>query len=235
MTTPDSRPSRQFAMIGLAAAGALIALIVVWRFHGQAREWLNPNALAERIRQFDPYDQVAYVVFGAVGMVVLFPDTVFNLVGAVVYGPWIGTVLAWIAVVIGATVDFWIARGLGRDTVVGMLGDRVRSADAVFGRNGFWGVFFVRLIPVAPFSVISYMAGLTAVKFRDYLIATAIVTLPMNFAHQYIFSKINDALTRGGSAHHSLHLANAALLAIGLALIAVISPRIARRLQSPKR
>jgi uncharacterized membrane protein YdjX (TVP38/TMEM64 family) len=39
-------------------------------------------------------------------------------------------------------------------------------------------LFAVRLLPVIPYGIVNYSAGLTSVRFRDYLIGTSLGTVP---------------------------------------------------------
>ena len=44
--------------------------------------------------------------------------------------------------------------------------------------KGFFVVLMLRLIPLFPFDIISYGAGLTSIKYKDFLLATIIGTIP---------------------------------------------------------
>ena len=55
--------------------------------------------------------------------------------------------------------------------------------DAQVARHGVAAIVIVRLIPVIPFTVINYAAGLTAVRFRPYLVGTAIGIVPGTVAY----------------------------------------------------
>jgi MYXO-CTERM domain-containing protein len=50
--------------------------------------------------------------------------------------------------------------------------------DAVLARRGFVAVLGLRLVPLVPFTVLNYAAGLSAVRWSHYIAATALGIVP---------------------------------------------------------
>jgi uncharacterized membrane protein YdjX (TVP38/TMEM64 family) len=89
--------------------------------------------------------------------------------------------------VLAAAVCFGISRAVGRvpvEVLVGRAG--LESADRWFARWGMYAVFVGRLIPGVAFDVISYAAGLTRMRFRSFLLATALGIFPQTFLYSYL-------------------------------------------------
>lgn len=78
----------------------------------------------------------------------------------------------------GAGIAFALARLLGRDAVARIDNARLRRLDALLARRGLLAVIGVRLVPLLPFTALSYACGLSAVRPRDYLLGTAVGILP---------------------------------------------------------
>ncbi|MBH0110093.1 TVP38/TMEM64 family protein [Salinibacterium sp. NG22] len=111
------------------------------------------------------------------------PKSVLSMAGGVAWGLWVGTLIVLIGALIGATLSFWLGRVLGRDAVEHFTGGRVRAVDEMLQRRGLLSVIALRLIPVLPFTLINYAAGLTAVRIRDYALGTVIGIIPGTFAY----------------------------------------------------
>ena len=89
--------------------------------------------------------------------------------------------VAWAASVVGtaggATLAWWIARTFGPPGVrrvgryVLLTPGRLAAAEAFFQRRGPATIFVARLIPVVR-TVISYPAGLAAMPYRPFILAT---------------------------------------------------------------
>ncbi len=126
---------------------------------------------------------------GAAGLVLLALGTGLALVGpvprtalcvllGVVLGFWTGFLVALAGGMAGALAAFGLSRALGRQTAVRLAGARLAAVDRALAGRGFWAVLLARVLPVAPFSVVSHAAGLCAVPFRAYTAATAVGLLP---------------------------------------------------------
>jgi uncharacterized membrane protein YdjX (TVP38/TMEM64 family) len=111
------------------------------------------------------------------------PKSVLSILAGLVWGFWIGVVTVYIGALLGAWAAFIIVRGLGREAVERFTGTRVARVDELLRRRGFLALLGARLIPVVPFTVINYTAGLTAVRRRDYALATAIGIIPGDLAY----------------------------------------------------
>ena len=91
--------------------------------------------------------------------------------------------LVYLAALLGAPLAFVVGRYLGRDAVERFTGARVARVDELLRRHGLATVIGARLIPVLPFTVINYTAGLTAVRRGDYALGTALGIIPGTLAY----------------------------------------------------
>jgi len=88
----------------------------------------------------------------------------------------------------GGTVGFWIARRLGHDFVKSKL---KFGADVIDNTKfDFSVVWLLSLIPVMPVTVINYGAGLSPMKFKNYLVAHVLGITPRAFAYGYFGSTL---------------------------------------------
>ncbi|NWF68871.1 MAG: TVP38/TMEM64 family protein [Chloroflexi bacterium] len=87
-----------------------------------------------------------------------------------------GTLLSLIGEIIGGSLNFWIARKLGRPVVQRLAGaDGMQRIDRFYHRVGeVWTLVYARLFFFAFYDFVSYAAGLTPLKYRQYLLVTAI-------------------------------------------------------------
>ncbi|WP_343923592.1 TVP38/TMEM64 family protein [Rhodoglobus aureus] len=130
-------------------------------------------------------------ILGATGFVVGYalitlapvPKNVISIAAGVVWGLPSGVGLVLLGALLGAALAFVLGRLLGRDAVERFTGARVRAVDEMLRRRGLLSVIGVRLIPLLPFTVINYAAGLTAVRVRDYALGTVIGIIPGTVAY----------------------------------------------------
>jgi uncharacterized membrane protein YdjX (TVP38/TMEM64 family) len=186
----------------LLKLGLLLALIAaaIWFFRftdtGQS---VTPQSVLAYFRSVDPFlARFLYVLFYIVGCVLLLPGTILSFAGAVLFGPWEGTLYTWIGANIGAVLAFYLARWLGRDFVDQLLAGRFQAFDERIRTHGFKGLLILRLVPLFPFNGINFASGLTSIGVRDYVLATAIGIIPATFIYQYLFAKVGTALLEEG-------------------------------------
>ncbi len=111
------------------------------------------------------------------------PKNVLGIAAGIVWGFPVAFAMVYVGALIGAAASFVIGRALGREAVERFTGARVARLDAAIGRRGLLAVLSARLIPVIPFTLINYGAGLTSVRRRDYAIGTAVGILPGSAAY----------------------------------------------------
>jgi uncharacterized membrane protein YdjX (TVP38/TMEM64 family) len=131
-----------------------------------AQEWIS---------QFGAWAPLVYVgvqVFQVVVFIV--PGDVVQIAGGYLFGVVMGVVYSLIGIAIGSTIDFYVARFLGRTFVEGVFGrERVAQFDSVSessrARTGFFLLF---VIPGIPKDVLVYVAGISTLHFPSFLFVT---------------------------------------------------------------
>lgn len=106
------------------------------------------------------------------------PKNVVSIAAGLIWGLPVGFLLVYTGAMLGASLAFALGRSLGREAVERFTGARVEQVDSLLRSRGLLSVIGARLIPVLPFTVVNYSAGLTAVSRWDYGLGTLIGMLP---------------------------------------------------------
>src|SRR5829696_3121863 len=153
------------------------------------------------------------------------PSFLITFANGLAFGVFWGWILSLFGHVLAAAVCFGISRSLGRGPVEVLVGKTgLQSADRWFAKWGIYAVFVARLVPGIAFDVISYAAGLTRMRFRNFLIATTLGILPQTFLYSY--------LGRQAPQYVGLFLVTSGLV---VAVVAVAILRYSRERRRPKR
>lgn len=128
---------------------------------------------------------VVYVAF-LVAQAVLapLPAPAVAVAGGYTFGVIEGFLLTWFGSLAGGVISFGISRLFGRRFVAGSA--RIERLDRYVEEHGGVMIFVLRLIPLVSFDAISYAAGLSGIRFRTFLLATALGMLPGTFAFVYL-------------------------------------------------
>lgn len=119
-----------------------------------------------------------YIVLYTVGTLLILPSTPLNLTGGAIFGIWWGTLWTTIAALVAAIAAFAFTRTVGRELVAQKLAGRWDAVDAEIRQGGLFYLFAIRLLPIIPYGIVNFVAGLTSIKFKDYLTGTILGTLP---------------------------------------------------------
>jgi uncharacterized membrane protein YdjX (TVP38/TMEM64 family) len=147
---------------------------------------------------------------------------ILMLAAGCLFGTWMGGVVAAAGVTMGAAVVY----GAVRSSLGAMLRERAdrsggRLKDLLDGvRGGAFGyILALRLIPFAPFELVSLAAALAGAPFRAYLLGTVLGVVPATLIYSGIGAEIGQLIDRGQTPHlHTLLTPSLVipLLALGL-------------------
>lgn len=148
------------------------------------------------------------VFFGAYAVLALvpWPKAVLTAAAGALFGLWLGALLSLVAALLGAIISFGIGRLLGRDAVDRLIHGRLERVDALLSDHGLSAVLVVRLVPVVPFTAINYASGLSGVRFRHYVLGSAVGMMPGSLAYA--------AVGAYGSSPWGLAVAGSALVVL---------------------
>lgn len=119
-----------------------------------------------------------FILIYAVVAATPIPVTIMATAGGLIYGLPFGTLWSMIGVVLGCWGGYWIARALGRDTVMRLLGSHAESVESRLTGGGFYAVCTLRLMPGFPYWPVNYGSGALGIDNRTFLTATVISSLP---------------------------------------------------------
>lgn len=179
-------PRRLIALGTLAIGLALLA--IAWRWT-PLRDWVNLASLITLARNLENMPMTPAAVLGlyaVAGLVV--PITLLIAATGIVFGPLWGSCYAIAGALLSASVSYALGEWLGRDTVRRLLGARINKLSQRIAKRGVLTVIIVRLLPVAPFTVINVVAGASHLRFRDFVAGTVLgmspgIVLTVTFIH----------------------------------------------------
>lgn len=130
------------------------------------------------LNQLGIWAPIIYIVLYTVATLLVLPSTALNLTSGAIFGIWLGTLWTSIAAIIAAIVAFAFTRTVGREMVASNLAGRWQAIDAEMSQGGLFYVFAIRLLPLIPYGLVNFAAGLTSIRFRDYFLGTILGTVP---------------------------------------------------------
>ncbi len=185
------RDRRKRIWIGLAILIVLFGMAAAWRWTplaekidlGTVTQW----ALSIRNNPARPAIVLAAYLIGSLIMV---PITILIIASALVFGPVLGTFYSFAGSLLGAAATYAFGYFLGSDLIRKLTGPKWASVEQKITDSGILAVATLRLLPIAPFTVVNVISGAFQVPVRDYTIGSLLGLAPgiivINlFAHQF--------------------------------------------------
>ncbi|MDF2986284.1 MAG: DedA family protein [Eubacterium sp.] len=159
---------------------------------------LNLESIEQYIKSYGSWSIAAFLVISTIRPIaVIIPITLMTLIAGGIYGPVYGFILAMVSIFISSNVAFFISRYFGKTFVERLIRKRADKINVHLENNGFKIILLMRLSGVFPLDLVSYTAGLTKVKYKEFIIATMIGSAPETFSVAYMGHHINNPLSPG--------------------------------------
>ena len=217
-------PSRP-GLLGLPFGKLLLAAVAIAAILAAGR-WLGGyvEPFQRWVEAQGALGPIVFMIGYALAVVAFVPGSALTLAAGAVFGVGRGTVLVFIAAVVGSTAAFLIARYLARASIERRLeGDeRFGAIDRAIGREGRKIAFLLRLSPAIPFNLLNYGLGLTRVKLGDYLLAS-FGMIPGTLLYVYSGSVASEVASAAASGGEGVALGRTALTVVGLAATAAVT------------
>jgi phospholipase D1/2 len=218
-----SRLGQALVIAGLLAF--FLALAAAWRWTDLG-DLLAPGrlrGLGETLREL-PASPLFVLGAFVLGTLLVVPVTAMIAAVMLVFGPWLGIAYAFGGSLLGAAVTYGLGRLAGRNAVRRIAGARLDRLSQALGRRGILAIVTVRILPVAPFTVINLVAGTTHIRLRDFLLGTVLGLAPGIIAAALFIDRILAALRDPGAGSF-------AILGIVVALVVVAMMLLRRSLR----
>ena len=157
----------------------LLALTLVW-YLTPLSEFTSLEEMRAMFASFAGTWYGAPLVIGVfvLGGLVAFPLTVLIAATAAAFGPALGIAYAGVGALASAIVTYAIGALLGRETLRQVLGPKLDSVRRRIARRGVVAVAAIRLVPIAPFTLVNLAAGASEIRAIDFMIGTVLGLAP---------------------------------------------------------
>lgn len=172
--------SRAFIIAILLILTGILVPFAIW---GDRFDTVFSLEGAQRwISQHGSWAWLAGVLLLVSDIILPVPSTIVMSALGLIYGWFVGGLLASAGSFLAGFTAYLACRWLGRPAALWLAGeDSLRRGEELFARRGGWLVALSRWMPVLP-EAIACLAGLVKMNLRTYLISLTCGSLPVGFA-----------------------------------------------------
>jgi phosphatidylserine/phosphatidylglycerophosphate/cardiolipin synthase-like enzyme/uncharacterized membrane protein YdjX (TVP38/TMEM64 family) len=174
---PARRVGKIAKLIGIALV--VITLVLAWRLTPLA-DFTDPERVRRWADALAEMDGALVFVVGAfvLGSLIAFPVTLMIAATAATFGPVFGFLYAALGALVSGVVTYFLGVWLGRGTLDALAGPRINRIRRSIRRRGVLAIATVRLLPIAPFTLVNLVAGASRIPLSHFVLGTAIGILP---------------------------------------------------------
>jgi uncharacterized membrane protein YdjX (TVP38/TMEM64 family) len=173
-----------------------------------------------------------FILCWVLAVVLCLPTTVLTVVGGALFGTMRGALCSWSAALIGTAVAHAAAHRVNAAIVRRVFGTH-RLLAALEARADVPFLIRMRIMPIAPFGVLDYVAGVAGIPMRSILLATAVGVAPGVLAYAFAGAQLRVGIDAGLDAGSQAFVL-AGLISLGMAGIAIV-PWVIKRLRRSSR
>ena len=224
--------SKAFAALRLAIIPVLVAVaaLVAWKlgyFDLDHRQ--NLARAVDRIREM-PGVHLVFVAVFTIAIALCLPVSVGTWVAGAVFGVWLGAALSLLSSLTATVVGYWLARKVAKRPAQKLFGEH-RLMRKLRNNDGIREIFALRVIPIAPFAVFTYVAGIAGISVRRLVAATAIASIPTCVAHAFVGNQLMQGIaSSSGDSKQALMWAGG--ITVAMVVVSLVIGRTRKKEQA---
>jgi uncharacterized membrane protein YdjX (TVP38/TMEM64 family) len=157
----------------------IIALALVWKVTPLS-EYATPEKVVpilESVRN-TPWALPAGLAFYVIGTLIFFPHMIMTATIVILFAPLQAFAIAMLGSLISGAIGFFAGRKLGPKSLRTLIGDSAKKVSHYAQKGGLLGVTLLRMLPIAPYTVVNMALGMMEISFFIFLAATVLGLLP---------------------------------------------------------
>lgn len=181
------------SLFKLIVTASIIAICIIFY------PYLTPQNISNFISANIATAPLLFIAICAVRPILFFlPSMGLTIIAGVLFGATWGTIYVVGGGAFSTITGFYFAKWLGRDTVKKLIAknNMLVEFEKKSQENGGRAVLYMRLINL-PWDIVSYWAGISGIRFKDFYISSMIPLIPVSFLYTYFGSKVFDPTSTG--------------------------------------
>lgn len=195
---PVRNPPHKWVLFsGLALILGVVVAVAVWGVQFLPEDY-SRETLTQMLEHNSQNKLLAFclvlVVFVFTGFLFV-PVTVVTLAVAAVYGPWFGVLFSITGALASAVVMFFIGHLLGDAGLRNLGGPKVQAVNDKLANATVFGVAVLRMVPIAPYTLVNLVAGISSLRFSVFVIGSLIGVSPALIANSLVGDSLFQLFT----------------------------------------
>lgn len=183
--------------IKLSIFGFILIFSLFLLLYEEKKHVLTPNNIKHVVLNYGYWAPIIFlIIYSVKSFVVFIPAGVFMLAAGLTFGAIKGGIILIIGTIISSSMGFIFARYFGKEYVQKRIDGKSATISNLIKSKGFLIILLLRLVPILPYDVINYASGVSKIKYKDFIFATFLGTIPACFLYAFLGENILKPFTR---------------------------------------
>ncbi len=171
----------------------ILVLIISTSIYFQIWKYINPEIIKTYIEGYGVWVPIIFCLLYLIAVFIPYAGTAMTIVGGLLFTPLFGTALVITISSLGSVFPFLIAKKHGRKRIKAKI-EKTKYKKYLnhTDKNSFMFILYMRLIPLIPYELQNYIAGLLDISISKFILATFIGLLPGTFFLIYLGNTLTD-------------------------------------------
>lgn len=154
---------------------------------------LNVYKIRNYILSYGKFSSIIFIIaYSLKPIVLVVPASIMSILAGNIFGPYKALFLSMVGCFGSGTIGFFISRFLGKASVDKLLKGKALTLDSNIGKHGFKVMLIMRLSFIFPYDTLSFAAGLSKMKYRDFIFGTLIGIFPEMISYSFMGESIRN-------------------------------------------
>jgi uncharacterized membrane protein YdjX (TVP38/TMEM64 family) len=199
-------------LAGIAAMGLIVVLVAPLRDSIAAALQGDHEEVRNQIDELGFWGPVLILALAVLHAVVFYPAEIVDAAAGFAYGFFPALALMTVGWLLNGVICWAIGRSVARPLLDRWFGERrFERVERSIERGGATLLIAMRMIPILPFSIVSYAAGAARVPLGRFVWTTAVGYLPITALSVYFGTRLED-----------ISITDPLVIGSGLALLALL-------------
>ena len=179
---------QKIKIIKLVIVGSIVIIIsLIFKFS----KITSINEIIYLINTSGKVGIIAYILLFTILPVFFVPVTVLAISAGAVFGWWQACLYTFIGSFLNSTLTFFISKHFAYDLVNDYANSKhsveyEKLKDNTKGKKGFILILVLRLLPIAPFTLLNYLSGAVGFDYKIFIVSTLLGIIPGIFCYTNI-------------------------------------------------
>jgi len=143
----------------------------------------SPQAVAEQIGKFGIFGPIVIILLFTLEILVApIPGFILAIASGYAFGGFWGAIYVYVGNLLGTSIAFFLSRRFGRPLIEHFVSSKkLDRYDCLLQNHGKILLWLIYLIPLFPSDIVTFLIGLTKMKWKNFISLVAIAYLPYVF------------------------------------------------------